>query len=280
LLSLLAELVDTPSKRPGKGSIPPAGLRTRAQTIAAGAMAASRLALARPDPETALRGPLDGWKVLAFSRPLPLDELHATAHALGVTVTGLLLAAVTGACRAELLPDGCADDLVLHALVPIELQHDAGHMLGNHYGSTLVALPVGIADLRARIRRVSSEARVLRSRMAGVAGASLAAAAGAVAAVVERAGLELYSRKATVVVSSVRGPSTTVHLCGAAVRDVIVWAPASGSIALSVTLMSYAGQVHIGVAADTGVLADAHRVVEELEREIAAMTSFASASTA
>ncbi|MDF2693943.1 MAG: Diacylglycerol O-acyltransferase, partial [Labilithrix sp.] len=225
LLSLLAELVDEPTKRAHTDSNTPLDARSRARAIAAGAMAAGRLALARRDPETALRGRLGGRKVLAFSEAMSLDDLHGAARSLGITVTGLLLAAVAGACRAELLPNGCADGLVLHALVPIDLRHDAGSALGNHYGSILVPLPVGVPDLPGRVRRVSKEARVLRSRMAGVAGASLAAAAGAVAAVVERAGLEFYSRKATVVVSSVRGPSTTLRLCGASVRDVIVWAP-------------------------------------------------------
>jgi hypothetical protein len=108
--------------------------------------------------------------------------------------------------------------------------------------------------------------------MAVVAGATLPAA--------PHAAISFYSRKASVVVSSVRGPEQPLHLCGSRIRDVIVWAPPSGEIAFSVTLMSYAGRARIGVAADARVLRDGRRIVRELEDEIASIASFASSTTA
>jgi diacylglycerol O-acyltransferase / wax synthase len=278
LLSLLAELVDEQPAEQVPATDAHTPTHSRALAIAAGTIAAGRLALAPADPESALRGRLSGRKDLAFSGPISFDEVHATARVLGTTVTGLLLAAVAGACRAEL--DGCNEDLVLHALVPIDLRRGGHAALGNEYGSVLVPLPVGIAEMQARVRRTCEAARQLHSRRAGVAGARIASAAGAVSAAIERAGLEFYSRKASVVVSSVRGPTTELHLCGALVRDLVVWAPASGSIALSVTLMSYGGKVRIGVVTDSHVIDDAERVVVELEREISTMTSFASTNAA
>ena len=60
----------------------------------------------------------------------------------------------------------------------------------------------------------------------------------------------------------------------------MVWAPASGSIGLSVTLMSYDGRARIGVAADAHAIGDARRIVRELERELERVSSFASTTTA
>ena len=278
LLSLLRELVDEQTPAPGEGRSPPSTLGTRAWSVAAGTLAAVKLAARRADPRTRLKGEMSERKQLAYSAPLPLDQLRSIAHALHTTVTGLLLTAVTGACRAELSRDASADGLVLHALVPMSLEARGG--VGNHYGSALVALPVGTADLAHRVHQVRRTTRGLRSRRAGIAGARLASAAGALSAMVERAGVSFFSRRASVVVSSVRGPSTPVHLCGASVRDIVVWAPASGTITLSVTLMSYAGHARVAVAADARVVGNARRVVAELEREIASVGTFASTAGA
>lgn len=51
-------------------------------------------------------------------------------------------------------------------------------------------------------------------------------------------------------VSNARGPTRALHLAGAAVRDLVVWAPCSGSIALGITPTSYAGHARIGGAGD------------------------------
>ena len=193
----------------------------------------------------------------------------------------MLLATVAGACHAELDESERTEDLVLHALVPvIAPQTGSSSVLGNHYGSVLVPLPVGAFDLASRIRGGRDAARTLRTHGAGVAAARRAAAAGAISPFIERIGVELFSRRASVTVSSVRGPAHPVHLCGAAVRDITVWAPASGSIPLSVTLMSYDGRARIGVAADAHALGDARRIVRELERQLELVSSFAKATTA
>jgi hypothetical protein len=278
LLSLFRELVDEEAPALDVGRAPAITLRRRAWDIAAGTLAAVKLAARRADPPTRLKGPMGEHKQLAFSSPIPLEQLKSAAHGMHTTVTGLLLAAVTGACRAELSRNASADGLVLHALVPMSVGD--GPALGNHYGSAIVELPVGTADLASRVRQVQRTARALQSRRAGIAGARLAAAAGALSAMIERAGVAFFSRRASVVVSSVRGPSSPLHLCEAGVRDVLVWSPASGTITLSVTLMSYAGRARIGVAADARTVGSARRVVAELERELESMDTFASSARA
>ncbi|MBX3203737.1 MAG: DUF1298 domain-containing protein [Labilithrix sp.] len=281
LLALLGELVDDgPAERPPTPSSAPRTLRSRARHIAAGAIAASRLALARPDPQTPLRGRLGVEKELAFSSALELDALRAAARSLDTTVTGVLLAAVAGACRAQACESGHDERLVLHALVPIDVRRGASGGLGNRYGSVLVPLPIGAHDLAARVDRVRDAARALRSREAGVAGARLAEAAGSVSAFVERLGVELFSRRASVTVSSVKGPPRELRLCGAAVRDIMVWAPTAGSIGLGVTLMSYAGRARLGVVVGARAIGSARRVVEELEIELARIRAFASSTAA
>lgn len=78
-------------------------------------------------------------------------------------------------------------------------------------------------------------------------------------------------------VSNARGPTRALHLAGAAVRDLVVWAPCSGSIAVGITPTSYAGHARIGGAGDARVIGDPRRIVTALEEELAALRPYASA---
>jgi diacylglycerol O-acyltransferase len=281
LLSLLAELADErTASTPPPSSSPARGHRSRVWQIAAGAAAAGKLALHRADPITALnRAHPTGQKHLAYSTDVPLATLRHIAHALDTTVTGVLLLAVTGALRAELGDVEAKEAPLLHALVPVDTRAGApASAMGNRFGSVLVPLPVGTADLEGRVAGVREATRSLGSRASGIAATRVAAAAGAVSAIVERIGVEVFSRKASAVVSSVRGPTSAVHICGAFVRDVVVWAPAPGNIGVSVTLMSYANRARIAAAVDAHVVDDARRIVHELEQELEGLLSAASAT--
>jgi hypothetical protein len=98
-------------------------------------------------------------------------------------------------------------------------------------------------------------------------------------AAIERLGVSLFSHKASVVVSNARGPKRTLHIAGGEIKDIMVWAPAPGDIALAVTLMSYAGRVRISVAADAAVIGDPRPIVVEIERELASLAELAYAIT-
>jgi hypothetical protein len=84
----------------------------------------------------------------------------------------------------------------------------------------------------------------------------------------ERLGIELFTSKATTMITSVPGPSAPVHLAGHQVQNLTVWAPASGSLALTFSLISYAGGVSLGVAADRLVVPDAQCLVDDFEHEL------------
>jgi diacylglycerol O-acyltransferase len=160
---------------------------------------------------------------------------------------------------------------VLHALVPVSAHAGALAATGNRFASVRVPLPIGAGDPVERVRRAIDGLRTARARGGFRAGTHLAGAAGAATAAIERAGVAFYSRKATTVVSSVRGPTRHVHLCGATVTDVVAWAPPVGTIALAFTLISYAGRVRVGVYADARVVGDPQPVLYSLEQELASL---------
>ena len=56
------------------------------------------------------------------------------------------------------------------------------------------------------------------------------------------------------IISNVPGPLAALRIAGVRVRDALFWVPCSGRLALGVPILSYAGQVRLGVRADTAVL--------------------------
>jgi diacylglycerol O-acyltransferase / wax synthase len=52
---------------------------------------------------------------------------------------------------------------------------------------------------------------------------------------------------------------------------VLVWAPRSGGVAMSVAIFSYAGEITVGFSVDAGLVPDPEKIVTAFERELAAV---------
>ena len=76
---------------------------------------------------------------------------------------------------------------------------------------------------------------------------------------VEERLVNFFSAKGTMVLTNVPGPRQPVTLAGTPVRGVLVWAPCSGGVGMSVSVFSYAGKVSVGFLVDAGLVADPHR---------------------
>jgi diacylglycerol O-acyltransferase len=240
----------------------------RARRLLGGVAGAGRLLLGQSDAKNPLHGHLGTRKRVACSPALHLDALLAQAHASDATVTDLLLATVAGALHSWLVSRNHDEPMAVHALVPVSLRPGAASEDGNRFASVFVGLPVAVADPRERLRAIHGELRRRRSGGAG-SGARLVGAAGAATAAIERLGVALFSRKASVTVSSVRGPGQRIHLAGLPVEDVIAWAPTAGGISVGVTLTSYAGRVRIAVGVDAGLIGDPREITDGIVRELA-----------
>ena len=72
--------------------------------------------------------------------------------------------------------------------------------------------------------------------------------------------------------TNVPGPRETIYLAGSPVRGVLVWAPVSGNVAMSVSIFSYAGEVTIGVMTDAGLVPDPQTIVAAFTEELAALS--------
>jgi hypothetical protein len=60
-------------------------------------------------------------------------------------------------------------------------------------------------------------------------------------------------------------------MAGAPLRDIMFWVPQSGRLGLGVSIISYNGQVLVGIATDAGLVPDPVAIVGGFERSFAGM---------
>lgn len=210
-------------------------------------------AVALPDdPATCLKGPLGVSKRCTWIEPLPLDEVKAVSRAFCCTVNDVLLAAASGALRHYLLRQGeDVDGKQIRATVPVNLRPlEHAKRLGNHFGLVFLDLPIGIDSPIERVKAVARSMAELKSSRQAMVVYGLLGALGMAPVAVQRAALDLFSRKASAVATNVPGPPMPLYLAGAEINEMMFWVPQTGGIGLGLSILSYRGHVSFGVIAD------------------------------
>ena len=69
--------------------------------------------------------------------------------------------------------------------------------------------------------------------------------------------------------TNVPGPMKALHLAGRRMGNFVFWVPHPGRLGLGVSILSYAGEVRIGVRADEAVLIDPADMASRIEAEAA-----------
>jgi WS/DGAT/MGAT family acyltransferase len=262
----------------GKGlhyALHPAEATTAAGTAAgaaagiAGEVARMGLLLA-DDPPTLLKQELSGVKRVAWAAPLALEEVRTVAHLLGCTINDVLVATLAGAIGRYLDSQGDSTaGVTIRAAVPVNLrpQDDAALGLGNRFGLVFVDLPVGIRHPLQRLYAVHAGMVALKGSQQALVTFGLLSLVGTLPAAVEEPAVAMFSAKASLVASTLRGPEQPLHLAGAPVSQLLFWVPQSGSIGVGVSILSYRGEVQFGVIADRHLIPDPGQLVGLVQAE-------------
>jgi diacylglycerol O-acyltransferase len=227
--------------------------------------------LLKDEPQSLFRGPLGIAKEAACTRPVALERVKAARQRAGCTVNDVLMAAVAGGLRKRMqshggdLPDGTS----LRGVIPVDLRRP-GHSksLGNRFGLVFLGLPVGTACPHQRLAEVRQRMDALKSSPQAVVVLGLLKAAGSVPSEMLQMVVELFAKRATLVVSNVPGPRETLYLAGQAVESLMFWVPQSGRLGLGVSILSYGGNLRIGVAADAGLPTHARTLANDIEASL------------
>jgi len=233
----------------------------------------ARIATMSADPETIFKGDLVTAKRCAWSKVMPLADVKAFSKSKGATINDVLLAGVTGAIRRYMKSrDADVDGLNIRAVVPVNLRPESDIIkLGNRFGLVFLALPVGIDDRDERLTELKRRMDAIKKSSEPMVIYALLNAVGLTGPKIESLALQLFGSKATAVMTNVPGPREEIYLAGKAMRSMMFWVPQSARLGLGVSILSYAGQVRLGVATDSGLVPDPQSIIEAFQDEMTAM---------
>jgi diacylglycerol O-acyltransferase / wax synthase len=242
--------------------------------LAGGAMrdvtTTAKLLGASPDAPSELRRPLAGTRKVAWSAPVPLAEVKDAAHRRRVTINDLLVTALAAALHDHLAA-GSDPPREIHTMVPFNLRSlddPVPAELGNDFALILLELPVGPLAPAERLREVSSRMDAIKSSHEAPIAYGLVGAIGLTPPWLEDRLIGFFTDKASLVVTNVPGPQERLRFAGVPVSGVLVWAPCSGSLGMTVSIFSYAGEVTVGFMVDSALVANPQPLARAYEREL------------
>jgi WS/DGAT/MGAT family acyltransferase len=235
----------------------------------------AKLLGAPADVPSDLRGPLSGRRRVAWSEPFPLERIRKAGRRRRVTINDLLVSALAGALH-ELFESsaprhGNGRPGEIHTMVPFNLRpldEPVPSDLGNEFALILLALPVGPLPPAERLREVSSRMGAIKRSHEATISYGILSAIGLTPPWVEDRLIGFFTDKASLVVTNVPGPRRRVRFAGVPVTGVMVWAPCSGSMGMTVSIFSYGGEVTVGFMADTALVPDPKPLARAYEDEL------------
>jgi WS/DGAT/MGAT family acyltransferase len=244
-----------------------------AATAAEDVQTLGKLLLPWSDPESPIKGELHRAHRVTWTRPIELWRVKRAGRAYGATINDVLVAAVAGAVGRHLREHG--EDLgEVHALVPFNLRpldRPLPPELGNRFGLVLVELPVGIEDPVERLETVRRAMDEIKHGHEGPITLGILGMMGRTPQLVERRLIEYFSAKGSMVLTNVPGPRRRVSVVGTPVAGVLVWAPCSGSVGMSISIFSYAGRVTVGFLVDARLVPAPQTLADGFRAEVLAL---------
>ncbi|MCA9780076.1 MAG: DUF1298 domain-containing protein, partial [Candidatus Eremiobacteraeota bacterium] len=233
------------------------------KSLLAGKALAHVLALPSDNPSV-LRGELQQKKLVALSDPIELALLKRLGKQLGCTINDVVMAVLAGALgrtlRREQELHSAAE---LRAVVPVDLRGGKVSELGNKFGLVFLTLPVGEPSPEERLKRVHQTMSELKCSAEAVVTFELLSTVGALPAEVEKPIIQWFGSKATVVVTNLPGPREALFMAGSRIDSVMYWVPQSGQLAVGISVMSYAGEMRLGVTTDASVYSSPQTMVDD-----------------
>jgi len=225
---------------------------------------ARKLVLGTRNDNTGWTGTVGAHKAIAWSPPLPLDEVKAVAHANAATVNDVLVTCVAESLRAYLRKhhDVC------HSVtwdVPVNLKPfdpDLPVVLGNSFALVQLELPTNIDDPLRTLEVVRRRMGRIKSGHEAMVDYGVQAAISRMSKRLYRATIDLLANRAVGVLTNVPGPQMALYVAGEKVEGMMGWAPLTADQVMSFTIYSYDGKVFVGIAADAELVPEHEQIVD------------------
>ncbi|CAH1794769.1 unnamed protein product [Owenia fusiformis] len=227
-----------------------------------------------PADDSALHGPeVSGEKNVAWSRPIDLALIKKIKNAAKATVNDVLMACLGGALRKHLTDNDLPVPESMLAMIPVDLRGPVmDEALENHFGLVYLPLPTNIEDPMQRLKYTKSNMDAIKSSPEPlVSELMIKYSMSRFPTALTRPLYKAISEKSTMVLSNVPGPQHVLRLGGQAITTLIFWPPQKANVGLGISILSYAGEVRMGLIADKAVIADPGPIPELFEQQIKTM---------
>ncbi|MGZ4617560.1 MAG: wax ester/triacylglycerol synthase family O-acyltransferase [Frankiaceae bacterium] len=287
-LSLSAEALWTLALNPvhqlrtfGAALLAPRALATRVRDTGRGLVALARAGI--PANASSLFGPIGPDRRFVWARS-SLADTSTVRRAFGGTVNDVLLAAISGGFRGLLEHRG--EPLGPHTvrtMVPVSVRAPCeDHIYENRVAILLADLPVHIADPVQRLAAVRAQMIALKASKVAEAGETLTSLACHEPYPLVALGLRSVAyvphRSVVTVATNVPGPRRQLYLLDRPVRELIPYCPIANKVRIAVAILTYNGQVSVGITGDHASTADLDVLARGIEDGVAALLARAQAA--
>ena len=228
-------------------------------------------------PRTSFNGTITSHRSIAMA-DLDLEEIRRLKKATGTTVNDVVLTVAGGALRAYLAERDELPDVSLLATVPVSVRESSRRSTGaNKVSALFTKLGTDVDDPLDRLRMLAERNRHAKDHHNAISAdalqdwAEFAAPRTFGLAVRAYANLRLAERHPVVhnlVISNVPGPPIPLYFMGARIEALCPLGPVFHGAGLNVTVMSNAGQMHVGVIACRESMPDADALVRHFPAEL------------
>ncbi len=223
-----------------------------------------------PRDKSPLHGPeCSGTKRVAWTDEIDLGAIKELKNALGATVNDVLMACVAGAFQRYAEAHGGGPLKRFRVSMPVNVRWPTEPLLmENRFATVLLKLPVGVRDVRERVRLTKRRMdRLKRSVEPVVMFGAQNILLYTLPSAVGRKLVNFYANKTTCVLTNVPGPPVPLSVGGRKVHGMVFWVPQRDLIGIGVSIFSLAGKLRVGVIADTALLPDPGELVAAFEDE-------------
>lgn len=264
LMALVGDLTDIAQ---GEVHVPPARaaerpelglalLLRRAPRVLADA---AHMLFMRRDKPSRLKGAPGVAKTVAWSEPLSLAMARDLGARHGATVNDVMLTVIADVLRRHLQARGVTGiSAPVRTVIPLNMRpHSEAHLLGNRFGLVGLELPVHLDDPLQRLHAVLDGMTSLKRGLQGQLALTLVRLGGCLPARLQSVLLGIFSRRCTVIVTNVIGPAEARSIGGVRMDELMLCVPQGMSVGVGVSIVSYNGELRIGLLVDEQLMPDA-----------------------
>ena len=212
---------------------------------------------------------LHGTLRVAWTERIGIERIKKLKQQANVSFNDILLACLSGAFRRyfQHRKQAVIEDVHLNMSMSMRPSHEE-KILNNKFTVILVTLPVGEADPRRRLQRISQLMDGLKLSPEPLGTYLIEHILIKCPTKLTKWLLNDMADKTTITCSNVPGPTTPLYFGGRQIYDLLYFVPSLGTIGVGCSLLSYNGGVRMAVNIDSSLCEDPRLLVAGFMAEV------------